>query len=297
MAKTTKSEVADAGVYINPLTDFGFKRIFGTEANKDLLIDFLNDILKVKGGIVDLQFANTERKGNTKKDRTIFFDLHCTTGKGERIIVEVQNKPFKNYKQRVVFYASKAIWEQGKRGTWNYVLCPVYFINLINFSLKGGKQKNDKYISYIQLKDIETNDVHYDKLTLIYIELKRFNKKAEELQNNVEFWTYVFKNISKLENLPTATAFRSKNKVAEKLFEEARIANMTPEEYQQYEQSLKELNDMNAVLNERNETIAALRKKNAAMRKKNVEKDNALTQKDNIIAEYKRRFGDISGLN
>ena len=301
MADTKKEvPVDDLGVYINLLTDFGFKRIFGTEANKDLLIDFLNAVLKIKGGIKDLQYANPERKGRIKKDRTIIFDLHCTTGKGERIIVEVQNQSHKNFKERGLHYACRAIQEQEKKGKkWKFELCPVYSVNIVNFHL-DKRLKTEKYASYVQLIDRDTHQVFCDKLTFVYLELPRFIKKKEELQNNVERWIYVFKYLHKLKKLPE----NLHNEVFQKLVEEAKIANMTPEEYNAYNESLKNYRNMNIVVDEFKETIAVKNKTIAAMKKKNLEQGNLIAKKDyviaeqsNVIAEYQRRFGILTGLN
>jgi hypothetical protein len=75
------------GRYIDPLTDFGFKHIFG---KKKFLLHFLNSVLDIKGGIVDLQYDNPERPGRSKDDRTMYFDLYCTLETGESIILEMQ---------------------------------------------------------------------------------------------------------------------------------------------------------------------------------------------------------------
>jgi predicted transposase/invertase (TIGR01784 family) len=117
--------------YINLLTDFGFKRIFGEEANKDLLVDFLNAVLNIEGGIKKLEYGNPERQGRVKKDRKAVFDLYCTTGKGERIIVEMQKVPQTFYADRSLYYASFLIQEQGKRSKWNFELTSVYSVNIV----------------------------------------------------------------------------------------------------------------------------------------------------------------------
>ena len=115
MAKVEKSEAGKITRYINLLTDFGFKRIFGEEANKDLLIDFLNAVLNIEGGIKKLEYGNPEKQGRVKKDRKAVYDLYCTTGKGERIIVEMQKVPQTHYGDRSLYYASFPIQEQGVR--------------------------------------------------------------------------------------------------------------------------------------------------------------------------------------
>jgi predicted transposase/invertase (TIGR01784 family) len=225
----------DGGVYINPLTDFGFKRIFGEEANKDLLISFLNAVLKIRGGISDLTYTNPERKGRIKTDKSVFFDLHCTTKAGDRFIIEMQKLSQKYYKDRSLYYVSFPIQEQGLRQKkWNYRLHPVYSVNIVNFLLDGVERMKDQYIYYIQLMDRDTRKLFYDKLLLVYLELPGFNKPVEDLKTNVERWMYVLKHLSKLKDRPAAL----NDRIFKKFFEQAKIANMTPEEKKEYDYSL-----------------------------------------------------------
>ncbi len=81
------------GKYINPFTDFGFKKLFGEEANKDLLIDFLNALLAEKEHIKDITYLKNEHLGRTESDRKAIFDLYCETESGDKFIVEMQTCP------------------------------------------------------------------------------------------------------------------------------------------------------------------------------------------------------------
>ncbi|MEO0340684.1 MAG: Rpn family recombination-promoting nuclease/putative transposase, partial [Bacteroidota bacterium] len=110
--------------FINPLTDFGFKKLFGSEPNKDLLIDFLNELLPKKHQIADLSYAQNEHQGQRIIDRTAIFDIYCIGENGERFIVEVQKAKQNYFKDRSVYYASFPIQEQGQKGDWNYELAP-----------------------------------------------------------------------------------------------------------------------------------------------------------------------------
>ena len=225
----------DMGVFINPLTDFGFKRIFGEEANKDLLIGFLNAVLKIRGGIGDLTYTNPERKGRIKTDRSVFFDLHCSTKAGDRFIIEMQKLPQKYYKDRSLYYVSFPIQEQGLRQKkWNYRLHPVYSVNIVDFLLDDIIRKENQYIYYIQLMDRDTRKLFYDKLLLVYLELPGFNMAVEDLKTNVERWMYVLKHLSKLKDRPASL----RDRIFRKFFEQARIAGMTAEEKKEYDQSL-----------------------------------------------------------
>jgi predicted transposase/invertase (TIGR01784 family) len=117
--------------YINPFTDFGFKKIFGSEYNKELLIDFLNQVLGERERIQDLTYMNTENQGKTQWDRKAVFDLYCENERGEKFIIELQNVAQLYFKDRSIFYASFPIQEQASKGKdWDYYLKAVYTIGI-----------------------------------------------------------------------------------------------------------------------------------------------------------------------
>ena len=114
------------GKFINPFTDFGFKHIFGREMDKDILIEFLNDLLEGEHTIKDLRIMNNERLPETEQGRKVIFDIHCETDKGERIIIEMKNREQPHFKDRALYYLSHSVVEQGIKGTWDYELAAVY---------------------------------------------------------------------------------------------------------------------------------------------------------------------------
>ncbi len=110
--------------YINPFTDYGFKRLFGEEPNKNLLLDFLNELLKdEQGTITDLTYLKSGQLGMSGTERKAIFDLYCTNERGERFIVELQKTKQKFFKDRMIYYATFPIQEQAKKGsTWGFKL-------------------------------------------------------------------------------------------------------------------------------------------------------------------------------
>ena len=121
------------GRFINPFTDFGFKFLFGREVEKELLIDFLNDLLVGEHVITDIRFLNNEQPPEVKTERGLIYDIYCVTDTGERIIVEMQNREQPYFKDRALFYLSRAITQQAKRGVWNFQLDAVYGVFFMNF--------------------------------------------------------------------------------------------------------------------------------------------------------------------
>ncbi|MDR0609665.1 MAG: Rpn family recombination-promoting nuclease/putative transposase, partial [Planctomycetaceae bacterium] len=106
--------------YINPYTDFGFKKLFGEEANKDLLIDFLNTLLPSKHQISTLEFRNPDQLGDSPPDRRAVFDIYCENAAKESFIIEMQKAEQEYFKDRSVYYVTFPIRHQGQKGTWNY---------------------------------------------------------------------------------------------------------------------------------------------------------------------------------
>lgn len=227
--------------YINPFTDFGFKRLFGEEPNKDLLLDFLNELLKdQQGNIVDLTYLKTEQLGKTELDRKAIFDLYCENEKGEKFIVEIQKSKQNFFKDRSVYYATFPIQEQAEKSDWNYELKAVYTIGILDFVFDSDKGEDSKYRYDVKLQDIETNKTFYDKLTFIYFEMPKFNKSIDQLETRFDKWLYLLKNLHKLDRLPD----NLKEGIFEKVFEIAEISKFTRDEYISYEDSLKYYRDL-----------------------------------------------------
>lgn len=101
--------------YINPFTDFGFKKIFGEEASKPLLIDFLNALLPQQNKIVDLTFKNTEQLDQTDANRKAIYNIYCENEDGEKFIVELQKAKQNYFRERTNYYSTFPIREQAKR--------------------------------------------------------------------------------------------------------------------------------------------------------------------------------------
>ena len=227
--------------YISPFTDFGFKRLFGTELNKDLPIDFLNELLrKDEGEIVDLTYLPSEQLGRSIGERNAIFDIYCENAKGEKFIVEMQKAKQNYFKDRSVYYSTFPIQSQADKGSWNFELKSVYMIGILDFVFDEDKDDSEVYHHEVQLFDKQTQKVFYDKLTYVYLEMPKFTKPEEELETHFDKWLYVLKNLEILTRRPA----RLQEKIFGKLFEEAEIANYTEQECSAYEESLKVYRDL-----------------------------------------------------
>ena len=223
--------------YINPYTDFGFKKLFGEEANKDLLIDFLNTLLPEKHLISTLKFRNPEHLGTTPSDRRAVFDVFCEALSGEKFIVEMQKEDQEFFKDRSLYYAAHPIREQGRKGKdpetgriWNYELKTVYFIGILDF-IYDKNDPNPVLIREVSLKDQFGNEF-FEKLQLIYIQMPIFDKHESELETRRDKWLYFLKHLPSLEYIPAIL----KEEVFQKAFHTAEVAAMPQAERDRYEQ-------------------------------------------------------------
>lgn len=223
--------------YINPFTDVGFKRIFGQELSKPLLLDFLNSLFEGEKRIVNLTFLDKEQPALFEEDRSLIYDIYCETDEGEKIIVEMQNKSQPYFKNRSIYYVSESIARQGERGSsWNYEIDSVYLVAFLNFSPLDFKKQ---FRTDVVLAEKDTKEQFSDKLRMIYLQLPLFKKEAEECENQVERWIYLLKNMETLNRLPWA----AQSAVFKKLESIADVGGMTRAERLQYDEALKKYRD------------------------------------------------------
>ena len=227
--------------YVNFYTDFAFKKLFGTEINKDLLISFLNALLQGREEIKEITYLNTEHLGTQEYDRRAVFDVYCTNEKGEYFLVEMQKGEQQFFKDRSLYYSTFAIREQAPRGEWDYGLKGIYTIGILNFSIFDD---DADYRHEVKLMDVVTKEVFYDKLTFIYLEMPKFAKTAGELETLFDKWLYVIKNLATLMERPAIL----QEKVFARLFEAAEIAKFDKVERREYEESLKNYRDWFSVM-------------------------------------------------
>ena len=234
--------------YANLTNHYMFKRIFGMEECKDILIRFLNDIMGDKF-IEDVTFLSTEHLGPTEEDREAIFDISCKT-KDEEFIVEMQNAHQTYFRDRALFYSCYPIINQAGLARkkhldeygntisfrWNFRLQPVRFIALMNFRMKheAGWPESRCHSSY-HIREDSTHELMHDKLQFIFLELTRFEKSEDELETAYDKWMYLFKNMFKLKARPKVFD----GKEFDRLFEMSKFANFTAEEFDSYKNAEK----------------------------------------------------------
>jgi len=228
--------------YINPYTDFGFKKLFGEEGNKDLLVDFLNQLLPEHHQIVDLNFKNVENLPDVPAERKAIFDVHCKAVSGERFIVEMQKAKVKYFKDRSLFYVTFPIREQAQQGDWNFKLEAIYFVALLDFEYDEAEERR-KFRRDVALKD-QDGDMFFDKLHFRFLQMPLFNKTADELETKFDKWCYFLKHLEVFDHIPAIL----NEPIFQKAFGTAELAGLSAAQRERYEQSLIQYRDLKSAL-------------------------------------------------
>ena len=230
--------------YIDPLSDFGFKHLFGGEPNKEVMIDFLNALFKGEKQIIDIVYNPTEFAGDDKDHKKVFFDLLCTGDQGEQFIVEMQRAAHDNFEDRCIFYLSRLIHQQklmGK-GNWRVKLKEVFLIAILDFNMKNCL--SDHYLQSISLVNTGTGKVFHNGLGFKFLELPKFDKKEDELENELDKWVYMLKHMHSLNQIPKYLDKR----IFQKIFNIAEMGRLSPEQQFLYESYLQKQADEESIM-------------------------------------------------
>ncbi len=234
------------------------------EVNKDLLIDFLNQLLNGKYEIEDVTFLDKEDKGEDVFSKTCIFDIHCLTSKGEHIIVEMQNGSQIFFRDRALYYMSRVLSSQGRPGIgWSYgQLKAVVGVFLLDFIMRDlqmpiepaeeqkeendkEKKPNPKFRTDVILADSEDGKPFSDKMLMVFLQLPVFDiKNPDECKTDFERWIYVLKNMETFERMP----FTAQRAVFERLAKVCEVAKMNIEQKRDYDKSLMAYWDAKAQL-------------------------------------------------
>ena len=243
-------------VYANLLCDFMFKRLFGSEANKDVLIAFLNMLLE-DSEIVDVDFIPTEHLGLTKEDRKAIFDISCKCKDGSSFIIEMQKGYQKYFRERAIYYTTYPINEQGRNARdmfvkdhpeenlktefkWDYDLKPVTMVAILNFKFSHDENwPKDRIHSSYRLREDTTGEIMTDVLRFVFLELGRFKKHIWELETVSDKWMYLLKHMHEMDEIPE----KFSDPLFRRLFMLSEIGNFTADELKQYEESMKDMSD------------------------------------------------------
>ena len=213
--------------YANILLDYWFKRSFGNESGKRLMILTLREILP-EVDIEDITYGNKEHPNPFPDSHGVIFDIECTSSDGSRFIVEVQLARQGWFMERALFYSSFAIQEQVMRGKDSYEFMPVYFIGLMDFELHPAD--DSRFVYRYNLLDVKTGELMTDRVGYTFLELPKVRTISEQ-STNLEKLCYALHNMTVLRSRPPEMAAE----IFELLFDSAEIAKFTAEEKVKYE--------------------------------------------------------------
>jgi len=266
--------------YIDPTTDFGFKKIFGEEANKDITLSLVNTVLGLESPLRDLSYSNIERLPETAEERKGYYDLYCEDAAGNHYLVEMQKNRLAFIKDRTLYYSTFPIVAQARKGksksngksysyprpsaggmlvreapevyedeevvaiNWDYELKAVYCIAILGYALNGSQRA----VNRNSLRNDEPpHEPFYDKLKFVTVELPLFDEHKPEysLERPLNQWLYFLKYLPMLYSLP---AFLAKDPVFRKAARIAELARLTAEERRDYAINRKYMRDNYAML-------------------------------------------------
>ena len=252
---------AEVRGYANLLCDFMFKRIFGSEANKDVLIEFLNMVLE-DIRIMHVDFTPNEHQGLTEEDRKVVFDISCRCADGRTFIIEMQNGFQRHFRKRAIYYTTYPINAQGRearefyfkekeegktdaRFNWDYNLNPVIVVAILNFRFEHGQEwPSERFRSSYRLREDITGEEMTDVLRFVFLELKRFTKRVWELETMYDKWLWLLGHMHELETIPenfTEPLFK-------RLFLLSELGKFTAEEYEHYIKSMDNMGDYDNII-------------------------------------------------
>ena len=229
--------------YINLMVDWSFKRVFGTEVNKDILIEFLKVVFP-QFAITDITYIPTEQLGIMEEDRKAIFDVLCKTEDGKTFLVEMQRGAQEHFFERALYYTSFPIMKQGKKaiakeeegaGPWDFSLDGVFFLGILDFEYEQDEMTEHRY----QLLETKTFKQMTDKLEFVFVEVAKFNKSEDELETDLDKWLYLLKNMSTLLERPAAL----RDRVFGRLFDVAEYARLDDEERKNYVEAMNTARD------------------------------------------------------
>ena len=250
-------------VFVNPFTDFGFKRIFGQEEHKGLLIGFLNALFEGDFVVKDLAYRDKEQLGETKHDRSVIYDIYCTLEDGSRVIVEMQNKKEVNFDDRALYYASKSFVAQGEKGdAWQYGCASVIGVYFLNFNQEGLEDafrtdfeitKTRKVYAHSAFAPQKRGRMRLGvpgrvpfarRLRMVFLQMPEFTLTEVECKTDLEKWAYIMNHMEKLPNIPWA----AQDELYEELSKVSSVAALSQKERAVYEENLRQYRDNLATL-------------------------------------------------
>ena len=275
--------------FVDIKNDLAFRKIFGNENRKEVLISFLNAILLLENEkkIISVDILTPYQLPSLKGGKVTIVDVKAKDQSGKNYIVEMQVAEVDGFDKRVLYYASKSYSSQIERGDLYEKLNPIFFIGILDFEVTQNKE----YISRHKIIDCETGENYIKDIEFNFIELPKFNKKEHELITIVDQWVYFIKNAEDLQVIPNGV----KDEGLINAYEDADKHNWTKDELDAYDYVLMREQDY------RGRMSLATRKGIAQGIEKGIEeaiekRDIDITLKLILRGDTNKEIADITGL-
>lgn len=214
--------------FVDVKNDVAFRKIFGDEHKKEILISFLNAVLELHGldKIKEVTLVDPFQLPRIRGEKASIIDVRAKDGRGRSFIIEMQVAEKDGFGKRIQYYSCKEYASQINIGDQYPKLKPVYFVGILNFNFFPGKNYFSKHL----IIDEATGICTLADIKFRFIELLKFKKKAEELTSIIDKWTYFIKHAHKITIIPDHT----KDKGLLAAYEAAKQHNWTKKEYDAY---------------------------------------------------------------
>ena len=191
--------------FVDVKSDIAFKKVFGNENKKEILISFINAVLGLKGEkeIGDMTILNPYQAPRIAELKKTTLDIRAVNKEGITFIVEIQIQKKAGFEKRVLYYTSKAYVGQLKMGEDYPTLNQVIFIGIMGFSIFEG----DNYLTRHLILNTDTYKQELKDLEFNFIELSKFKKVEEDLETIVDKWIFFIKNAENLIMIPKSADF------------------------------------------------------------------------------------------
>ena len=251
IAKTQNQKQEKSPVYINPLTDFGIKRVFfmskrGPERLISFLRAFLPDVMK---DVVSITYKTTELLGDAESEKRVVFDIYCVTNTGRHFIIEMQRAKQSFFANRIITYDSRVVSSGVERGDMEYNIPTVISFNIMDYD-SDEFIHSDKAFHIVKLKDDE-NVVYSEKKVFFFLELSKFaaqnigQLKGINFLDDSQKWAFSLKNMHQMEEQDLS----GEDEIFQKLFEDCRLSKLKTMEKKEYKKSLMDYYDVRDAVN------------------------------------------------
>ena len=219
-------------IFMSPISDIGFKKLFANNKRKNILISFLNSVLEREEGhkITEVEITDPNNNPEHSREKHSIVDIRCKDQSNKMYIIEMQVVEQEDFAQRTQYYTSRAIAQQLKKGDNYGKLVPVIFVGVVDFKLF----QSPEYLSHHLIMNSKTHEQTLLQMEFHFLELSKFNKKVTELDGLVDKWIYLLKNACDFKQVPKELKKPAEIEEAMEALEQGMWTDAEIEAYEKY---------------------------------------------------------------